>query len=418
MKKTSLLSVLVTLVVLLTQCSQPADVAQWRGDNRDGKFSDTGLLKSWPKDGPNLLWFADSLPDGYSALSIVDNTIYTTGIDDKQDVLFALDMSGKLKWRVDYGRAWERSFVLSRATPTVEENRIYVSSGKGDVACVDAVKGSIIWSKKASEDYNAPYGHFGISESILIVDNMAIYTPGGDETTVVAYDKLTGDVIWKSESLKDNPSYTSPILVERGGMKLILQVSEKFIFGVDSKTGSIEWKYDFGKYIGGKMKLNVQTNTPLYHKGEIFVTSGYDHTAVMLSLSEDGKSVTEKWTTDVLDVHQGGVVLHNNHIYGSNWINNGNGNWVCLDWDTGEMKYEKKWKNKGTVVFADDKLYCYEEKRGNIALVNPTPEKFDIVSSFKVPHGKGPHWTYPVIHNKILYIRHGKAIMAYDIKKG
>ena len=136
----------------------------------------------------------------------------------------------------------------------------------------------------------------------------------------------------------------------------------------------------------------------------------------MLNLSEDGQSVDIAWISSVLDVHHGGVVKIGNHIYGSNWIDNRMGNWVCLDWETGEVKYETEWINKGSVIAAEGNLYCYEEKTGNIALVKATPEKFDIISSFKVPLGTGPHWSHPLIKDGVLYIRHMDALMAYDIK--
>jgi len=88
-----------------------------------------------------------------------------------------------------------------------------------------------------------------------------------------------------------------------------------------------------------------------------------------------------------------------------------------MDWKTGELKYEKKWECKGSIITADNMMYCYEEKKGNLALVEPTPEDFKIVSSFKIDKGKGPHWAHPVIRNGVLYVRHGDVLMAYDVKK-
>ncbi|NJK85777.1 MAG: hypothetical protein HC906_07205 [Bacteroidales bacterium] len=137
----------------------------------------------------------------------------------------------------------------------------------------------------------------------------------------------------------------------------------------------------------------------------------------MFKLSEDGLNIELKWTSPVLDVHHGGSVLIDGYIYGSNWINNGTGNWCCLDWNTGETKYEKTWKCKGSVISADSMLYCYEERTGYIALVKPTPEDFALVSSFKIPAGTGPHWAHPVINDGILYVRHGNSLMAYNIRK-
>jgi len=137
----------------------------------------------------------------------------------------------------------------------------------------------------------------------------------------------------------------------------------------------------------------------------------------MYELSEDGNQVQTKWTQPTLDVHHGGFVVVDGYIYGSNWLNNKKGNWVCLDWKTGKVMYENKWKNKGSVIAAEGMLYCYEEHKGNLALVRATPEKFDVVSSFQIKMGSKQHWAHPAISDGRLYVRHGEALMVYDIKQ-
>ncbi len=139
--------------------------------------------------------------------------------------------------------------------------------------------------------------------------------------------------------------------------------------------------------------------------------------AAMFDLSEDGSKVDLAWQEMRFDTHHGGVVEVDGYLYGSNWENNRAGNWLCLNWKTGEVMYDTKWETKGSILYADGMLYCYEERRGNLALVEATPEKFNIISSFKVEHGSGPHWAYPVILDGILYIRHGETLSAYNIKR-
>jgi len=134
----------------------------------------------------------------------------------------------------------------------------------------------------------------------------------------------------------------------------------------------------------------------------------------MLKIDPSGDSVTEKWINNTLDTHHGGFVEVDGFIYGSNWVNNVNGNWVCLNWDTGEAQYEETWQNKGSIIYSDGMLYCYEEKRGNLALVNPNPEKFELISSFKT-EGSGPHYAHPSIFDGNLFIRHQDMLMVYDI---
>jgi len=402
-------------IILLALQTQSQEISEWRGPGRTGVYQETGLLNVWPQDGPELLWFRDSLPNGYSSVSIAHNTVYFTGIVESMDVLIALDPKGNLKWQTPYGRAWDNSFNPSRSTPTIEANRAYMSSGFGDIACVDAITGQVIWSVKASEEYEGTYGRWGIAESLLIVGDNVFYTPGGDKTTMVAFNKENGEVVWASESLRDNPSYTSPLLIEWADTQMIVTATETYVLGIDPWDGNIRWTFDFGQFAGGEWRANNQTNTPLFDAGKLYVTSGYDHKSVQIELSEEGDAAYFNWVDSTLDVHHGGVVKLGDYIYGSSWIGNRMGNWVCLDWNTAEVMYDMEWENKGSIISADGMLYCYEEKNGNIALVKATPDGFNAISSFKVPYGNGPHWAHPVIHEGILYIRHGGALMAYSI---
>ena len=137
----------------------------------------------------------------------------------------------------------------------------------------------------------------------------------------------------------------------------------------------------------------------------------------MFELSADGTKINLVWKQPVMDTHHGGVVLHDGYLYGSTWINNSQGNWVCVDWDSGDLMYEKKWNNKGSIISADDKFIIYEEKRGFVALVDPNPEDFQVISSFRHQQGSGPNWAHPVINDGILYIRHGETLSAYKIGK-
>jgi len=403
-----------TLLLALSIQNVAQNFSQWRGIDRTGVYSDEkGLLKEWPESGPKMLWSHDSIPNGYSSVSIANNTIYLTGIVDTMDVVLALDMNGKELWQTAFGRAWDGSYQNSRATPTIGKNRIYISSGKGDIACLNAKNGKIIWLVKASEEYGGTYGRWGLAESLLIDKNNVFYTPGGNQTTMIALNKKTGELAWKSESLKDGPSYTSPLMIHKNKKKLIITSTKSYIIGVQPEDGSILWKFDFVKY---KKRRNNYTNTPLYYDGGLFVTSGYNHASVKLKLADDLNSVSLMWVDSILDIHHGGAVKIGHYIYGANWEHNRMGKWVCLNWNTGKVMYETEWKNKGSIISADGMLYCSEEKTGYIALVKVDPKKFKVISSFKIPKGNGPYWAHPVIDKGILYVRHGAALMAYKIK--
>jgi outer membrane protein assembly factor BamB len=409
--------ILILLPFLLCfQFSNAQQISEWRPENRTGVSAETGLLKSWPAEGPALLWSSLELTKGNSSVSFGNNTIYITGIRDTADVLFALDMNGKMLWQTVMGRSWNESYPESRATPTVEGNKVYTCSGYGDITCFDGTNGTVIWSYKASELNKGTYGNWGIAESLLIDGDKLYFSPGGPETMTIAINKTNGNVIWKSASLNDKPGYVSPILVEYAAIKMIINVSLEHVFAVDASNGEILWKVAIPKPADSKWDL-IMCVTPLYHNGMVYVTGGYNIGGMMVKIGDDGKSANVVWTDSVLDVHHGGVVLVDGYIYGSNWLNNSNGNWCCIDWSTGKKMWEEKWNCKGSVISAEGMLYIYDEKKGNAGLLKVNPEKFDLVSSFQVTQGTtGPFWAHPVIHNGVLYLRHSNALMAYDIK--
>lgn len=410
----SIIAVLYSVLIGL-QVSDAQPISEWREEKRTGVSSETGLMKSWPDAGPALLWSNLELNKGYSSVSFGDNIIYTTGTNDADDILVALDMNGKILWQVVMGRAWNGSNPDSRATPTVQGNKVYTCSGLGDIACFDGTTGEIIWSYKASEINQGTYGRWGIAESLLIDEDKLYFSPGGPETMTIALDKATGDIIWKSESLGDNPGYVSPILIDYAGKRMIVNVSLEHVFAVDASNGDILWLVPLQNSRPGRDLILCVT--PLFHDGQVYVTGGYNIGGMLIQVADDGKSANVVWKDDVLDVHHGGVVLVNGYIYGANWLNNADGNWCCIDWDAGEKMWEEHWNCKGSIISAEGMLYIYDEKNGNVGLIKATPEKFDLVSSFKITQGDlGPFWTHPVIHDGIFYIRHNKALMAYDIR--
>ena len=392
-------------------------VIGWRGPNRDGNFAQTGLLKSWPTEGPRLILKVDKLGKGYSSPVVANQTIYITGMIDTLDYLSAVDFQGKIKWQVPYGRSWSKSFPDTRSTPTVEGDRVYVIGGMGRLVCIDANTGKENWAVDSDKDYNAEWHNWGVSESPLIIDNKVVCTSAGRETSMVAFDKMTGKLIWKSESVGGNRAYASPTVYQYKKFRFILAVTTTHLIALNPANGTTAWSYKYFKkelIKDDDMDL-IWTNTPLFKDDEIFLTMGYDYPAVMLKMDSTGTSVTEKWIDHTLDNHHHGVMVADGYIYGSNWIGNGKGKWVCLKWDTGEVKYETDWINKGSLIGADNLFYAYEEKTGTVGLIKPNPEKWEVISSFKITYGTGPHWAHPFISVGKLCLRHGEVLMIYNI---
>ena len=397
-------------------------ISQWRGPDRNGIYPESGLLTKWPDDGPSLLWSADGIGKGFSSAVSVGNIVFVTGLKEKSDYLSALDQSGKIIWQVPVGDAWTGSFPDSRCTPTVDAENVYVLSGSGTLACINKLDGKIKWSFDGVKKFDGAFGDWGICESLLVLDDTLFYTPAGPKTTMVALNKFTGETIWTSESINDKSAYVSPLLIQYGNKKIVVNVLNDHLIGVDAGNGKILWKYNYGMLSPDEgLKIwpgapHTNAITPLFSDGFLYITGGYNHVGTMFRLSENASSIDLIWTDTTLDCHHGGVVLVDGNIYGSNWIDNSRGNWCSIDWKTGKMNYETNWFTKGSIIFAEGLLYCYEEKNGNVGLVKPDPQKFEVISSFTVPLGKGPHWAHPTIRNGILYIRHGDVIMAYNIR--
>ena len=393
------------------------ETAQWRGPLRNGIYPEKGLLKKWPETGPKLELQISGLGKGYSQPIVYKDIIYVTGIKkDTMDVLSAFDQKGNLLWDKVYGHSWAKSFPDTRCTPTVQNDKVYLVSGMGTVCCFDAKDGNILWSQDAQNQFKGNYLTWGIAESLLLTDQAVVYVTGGEETSVVAFDKLSGKLLWKTKSLGGARAYASSLLIERGGLKIILAQTANDFIGVNSITGEILWSFDLRPYQKGDMGVGCNTNTPIYKDGEIFITSGYDHPATMFSLSEDGHSISLKWKNETMDTHHGGVVLIDGNLYGTSWISNAKGQWVSLNWESGMTNWVKDWFTKGSIIAADGLLYCYEEKGGNVALVQPDVSDFKIISTFKVAAGEGAFWAHPAIYNGKLYLRHGDILLIYNIK--
>ena len=398
--------------------AQPA--TGWRGINRDGVFHETALLKSWPAEGPHLLWSVEGVGKGWSSPVVSGGKLFITGMDEEEqnEMLAAYTLEGNLIYRVKYGVPWHKSYPDTRTTPTVANGKVYVISGTGEVVCINANNGEIVWAVNGKSAFGAMPNVWGIAESPLVFDNKVVFTPGGNQTTMVALDAATGKTIWTTETLRDSASFVSPILINHNGIKQIIGFSESYIYGVNPKTGEMIWKFNEWDFTPDGGMDGIITNSPLYRDGKIFISNAYGMRAHLLELNNEATGVKALWRNDSLSVQTGGMVLLGDVVYGSNYITNSKGDWAAIDWNTGKTLYKTAWEghSKGSIITADGMLYCYEERQGKVALVRPNPEKFDIVSEFRIKKGAGGHWAHPFIHNGVFYIRHGDVLSAYKIK--
>ena len=393
--------------------STTANWPQWQGPGRDNISTETGLLKQWPQGGPEMIWSVNGIGHGYSSPSIMNGKIYITGMVEDTGILTCLGVDGNKLWQSEYGPEWRRNFASTRCTPTVIDEHVYVISGTGQVACFRADNGERVWLVDAFGQFEGQYPRFGFAESPLIIGDKVIITVGGKKALLAALNKKDGTTVWTTPANGDASAYCSPISFEWANKTMIVTMTENHIVGVDAETGALLFSYPVLNYV--EKNKGIHPNTPIVKEGRIFVSSGYDMGAVQLKLSADATEVEKVWVNSEFDNHHGGIVLVDNKLYGANWQSNRQGQWMCVDWDTGETLYEHNWNNKGSLTYADGMLYCYEEGSGMVGLVKAAPQGFKPVSTFEIELGEKEHWTHPVICGKRLYIRHGDVLMAFDV---
>ena len=385
----------------------PAQV-EWRYDRTGIYTNETGLLKSWSANGPEMLWYYDGLGEGHSSVGIASNQLYVTGMKDEKGFLYVFDFNGKLLKKTMYSDEWAKNYVGTRATPVINHGKIYLMSGTGNLICLDENTLDLIWKRNIFEDFESKNITWGINESPLIIGKKLIVTPGGKEHNIVALDKNTGKLIWSSSGKGDLSAYCSPLYISNQEIPLIVTMTAAHIVGLEASTGKMLWSFE------NKNRNHIHSNTPVYANNMILCTS-VDKGATMLRLSDGGRKAEIVWEIPELDNMMGALVKIGDYIYGSSSGFNKAKFWYCVDWATGEIKYRDQQIGMGVSIVADSMLYCYTDK-GEMALVKPSPEKFNIISQFPITKGTDQHWAHPVIYQGIMYLRHGDSLIAYKIK--
>jgi len=392
------------LCVAAAGVASAADWPQWLGPNRDRKSPDKGLLKSWPTDGPKLLWKNTGIGKGFSSPTIAGGQIFITGDEGADLILYALDMEGNTKWQTKVGTSWTRNHPGSRSSPVVDDGRVYIESGDGTVTCCDVRTGNKHWSTDIKQFGGRPHA-WGYAESVLIHDDLAIVTPGGAQC-MVALNKKTGKKVWSSSGFHAPANYSSPIAATFHGVTMIIQGTGGGIFAVNAKDGKTLWS---NPWCQGN---TANCPTPAYSDGYVFWANGYGKGGICLKLSADGGAVTatQAWTTSSMDCHHGGYVILDGHIYG----NHGRG-WACLDLKTGERKWSHGGVGKGSLCYADGMLYLFGENGGAAGLMTASPAKPEMKGQFRVA-GSGPSWAQPVVIDGRLYLRYAENLYCFNVK--
>ncbi|WP_050030181.1 PQQ-binding-like beta-propeller repeat protein [Verrucomicrobium sp. BvORR034] len=391
--------------------AQANDWPTFRGADRKDISKETGLLKSWPAEGPKRVWTFEGAGLGYSGFAVVGGTLYTLGAKEFEEHLIAVDAAtGKEKWTVSVGPLLTNGWGDGpRSSPTVDGDRVYALGGKGDLACVSAKDGKVIW-KASLTDAGGKVPGWGYCESPLVDGNQVVVTPGGNKGAVLALDKLTGKQVWQSAEWTDGAQYASLVPIEFNGVRQYVQLTMQNFAGISAKDGSLLWKVAFP----GKTAV---IPTPIYDAGQVYVAAGYGVGCKSVKLGS-GEPEFLYENTNMVN-HHGGVILVGDYLYG----HSDKGGWTCQNFKTGEVQWAERGKlGKGAIHCADGMLYLLEENSGNVVLIEASPNGWNEKGRFQLGpqtsqrNPKGKIWTHPVVSGGKLYLRDQELIHCYDVK--
>ena len=384
-----------------------ADWPQWRGPNRDGISKETGLLDSWPAGGPHLFWKTQGLGEGYSSFAVVGDRLYTQGQQGNQEFVIAFDTrTGKQLWKTPSGRAYHESRGHGpRGTPTIDGNRLYALAADGTLVCLDTATGERIWGMNIVERFGGHVPTWGISESPLLDGDRVIVTPGGPGASVVALDKIKGNLLWKSQS--DPAGYSSPISFDASGSRKVVVFTARGAMGLDLTNGDLQWRYD------KVANRTANIATPIVHDGFVFLSSDYGTGCALLKLTQGGRvgGASEIYFNRDMRNHYSTSVLIGDTVYGFS-----SGILTAMKFLTGEVAWRNRSVGKGSVTYAEGRLYALSEE-GVMGLIDATPEGYTERSRFEIHRGSFPTWTPPVIANGKLYLREQDNLYCYDIHR-
>jgi outer membrane protein assembly factor BamB len=399
------------------------DWPQWRGPERTGISQEKDLLQQWPKEGPRLLWQVNDLGDGYSTPSVVGTSIYlmsNRGMEN-EFVQARSTEDGRLLWTTRVGNVGnpdqDPPYPKARSTPTVDGELVYALGSDGDLVCLEARDGKTRWQKNLRKEFGGQPHEWAYAESPLVDGEVVVVTPGGAEATLLALNKNTGAVVWKSAVPGGDPAgYASAIVVQGGGRKQYVQFLSKGIVGVDAKTGQFLWRY---KEV---VKGPAQAFTPVA-RGDYVYGGALSIGGGLIRLKPDGEGVVAEqvYFERGLPSGFGGAVLVGDYLYGTE---NGGQSLVAVEFTTGKVKWKVEDFPMSAAAYADGHLYLHRQN-GDCVLVEATPEGHREKGRFTPPDQPQKKqagqltegaFAYPVIADGRLYIRDLEVLWAYDIK--
>ncbi|MCY4404188.1 MAG: PQQ-like beta-propeller repeat protein [Candidatus Poribacteria bacterium] len=427
----SIFLVLITVISIQIQFAIADDWSQWRGENRDGVWKETGIIEKF--DGTDIphRW---SVPvgSGYSGPSVADGRVYITDrlTKPKQvERVHCFDWeTGDEIWSHTYDCVYKIEYPVGpRANVTVDDGLAYALGAMGHLHCYDAATGEIKWKKDLNSEYNINMPIWGIACAPIIDENLVIVQIGGKpEACVVAFDRKTGEEKWKA--LSDNASYSAPIMITQAGKRVLICWTGHNVAALDPQTGDVHWKYPIPP-----TRWEIGIATPIVKNNQLFVTNFYEG-AYLLELANDELDVELVWhkqgknekNTKAIQTTMSTPIWLGDYIYGVD----SHGEVRCINAQNGDRIWEDltavpkaRWSTIHFVKNAD-KVWMFNEK-GELLITELSPEGLNIISRAKLiepTRGQlnrrgGVTWSHPAFAYKHVFARNDKELICANLEK-
>jgi len=427
----------LTWIVLGCLSAAAADWPQWRGADRLGVWSESGILDAFPPEGLSESWRLP-IQRGYSGPSVADGRVFITqyepnneGRGGRESAVALDEQTGKELWRgswdVDY--AGLQYDLGPRATPTVDGDRVYILGAVGDLFCLDVSDGAVLWSLDYRDDFSAELPAWGFVGAPLVDGPRLITLVGGSPNAkVVAFDKLTGKELWRALDSDSEPGYAPPFLIESGSQPQLIQWTPQAVHALEPQTGRVLWSQPF------KLQAGLSVATPVLSEHGLLVSSFYNGSR-MYRLDPDKPAAELIWKgasdseiqTDGLHSLVTTPVVVGDYVYGIGSY----GHLRCLDartgkriWETTELTGENARWASGQIVRHGDRFFINND-RGELILARLTPEGYQELDRTQLLEPTNPSrrrralgavlWTHPAYANRHLIIRNDHEIVRYSL---
>ncbi len=424
------ITLVLVLVILLWGCTTPSNNwNQYLGPNRDASIEDVEIMESWPEQGPKKLW-SFQLGAGYGGASIFDKEVFVLDRDPgKMDILRCIDLeSGVEKWNYAYEALGELPFPGSRAVPTVDNVHVWSVGPHGHFYCFDKVSGQPLWNHNLLEEFDGELSTWGVSQSPVIYQDLAIVAPSGAGAGVVAFDKITGELVWKSRPLSGHNFHVSPTLASFGGTDQVIMISPfdrrdstltHEVVSFDARTGEELWQY-----LGLRSFATIAPATVIDEK-RIFLTDcsydgSYDPVSIMIEISreEDEFAVKELFLTEEAGCKMHPAVLFEDHLYLNHTGNPNQMKCLTLDgkvvWDSDSVPGFEM----GGMILVNGLILNQNGKNGDIHLIKPSPEGYNELGKASFfDSDKSQAWSPPAFSQGKLIIRDMEKMVCIDLSQ-